>query len=266
MKKLKILLAVYFLLLLAVQNLEAQPKFEKVTITVIEENVIELKAKMYGRFDELSGMNKAQAKTYLLQNYGVGFQVENYRELGWEIPTKPLGEINVLRIYESARDTIVYSTTLGNIPRNKLFVIKPYFSPNFNRYAFRYEGDAVGTRLQDYLCEPASVSLSESRLFVNPGDTVTIFGNVIMEESCNQEIDYSWEFKRDTSSVDSVVAFTDWMNWGEGRNGSIEIADNYIKFETMNKNWDRRRWRVSVSSGIGREVRSKIFVLRVNQE
>lgn len=229
-------------------NNYGQAKFSDVVITVDTTNVVELKAKLYGKFDDLSGKNKTQALAYIDSFYDAGFWVENFRVLDWDSPSKPIGVINKLRINEGERDTIVYSTTLTNLPDTHI-IVRAKFSPKLSAYVFRFTGnESIGSRLQDDICEPYSTQLDKSNLTVNVGDTVTLTASVQMYDDCKDPIPYDWEFRRDTSSVDTVIAYDDWVNWTESRNGSLEITDNYIKFIVQNNSWDNRLWRCNKST------------------
>ena len=258
--------------MLLATSLFAQIKSEKVIVTKIDANTIELRAKLYGKFDDLRELNNANRLTYLLTEYDVGFYVENYRQLNWDSGAKTIGKVNSFRDGLGLNDTLAFSTTLTNLPLSEDINVLVYFKPKNNRYKFRLDGtEEIGTRLQDFACEPEDAAIEPTRLRVEKNDTITLSASAFVDDFCSQELEYGWEFRtydevitvNDTIS-DTTYVYSDWMNFGSGRNGYISEADNQLTFEAMNKNWDNRQWRVKVSNSVG-ESYSNRFTLRVNQ-
>lgn len=274
MKKVILLLAV-FLGLAYWSSTVAQVRSEQVVIKVDSNNVIKLKARLFGNFKQLEGLTRNQRIDYLAENYDVGFLFENFRELGWEVAQKPMGN-HFFRENTEGVDTLTIITELSNVPINTDHYVQTYFKPKNQKYKFRLDGtEAIGSRVNDFLCEVVSVSLNNNRLVVEKNDTVTLVADAIMEDECTQELTYDWKFSTYDEVIDTVITDTtiydttyvnsDWKNWGSGRAGFISAEGNTLVFEVMNNNWDNRRWTVYVSSGVGREVKSNNFRLRVAQ-
>jgi len=259
------------LLIIFSTSLFAQPKSEKVVIKKIANNVIELRAKLYGNFKELEGLTKAERTIYLGENYSVGFLFENYRQLGWEIPQKPMGD-HKFRENLNGKDTLIIITDLTNAPIGVNYYVETYFKPKSEKYKFRLDGtEAIGDKLQDFLCEVADVRI-DKKMFADKNDTVTVTSSVTMEEGCSQTLTYNWKFRTYNQVIDTIATdtydtsyvYSAWKNWNSNRNGYIS-ADKDLVFQVMSKKWNKRQWTVYVDSGVGKAKKSNNFTLRVNQ-
>lgn len=256
MKKLIILTIVYLTCLLWVNSL-SQVKTEQVTVKKISENVIELRARLFGVFTDLKGKNKNQRTDYLNQNYKVGFLFENFKDLGWEVSNKPMGD-HAFR--GGAIDTLTIITTITNAELNKDHYCEVYFKPYNQKYKFRTDGtEAIGTKLQDYLCEVQDVTITD-RVTTVKNDTVTIVASVSMEDVCSQTLSYQWKYRTYDTATET---YSDWLNWTNGRSGAVSMTMNEVKFIVMSNNWDKRQWSLFVSSGVGAGKKSNNFTLRV---
>lgn len=236
----------------------AQVRTEQVSIKKIDENVVELRARLYDVFTQLRGKNKNQRTAYLNDSCRVGFLFENFTDLGWEVAHKPMGD-HAFR--EGVIDTLTIITTLTNVELNKDRFCEVYFKPYNQKYKFRLDGtETIGQKINDYLCEVGEITITD-RVVASKDDTVKIDASVFMESECNQTLSYQWKYR----TYDDSLGYGEWLNWTNGRSGAMSMTLNEVVFKVMSKNWDKRQWAVWVDSGVGSEKKSDNFTLRVNQ-
>ena len=290
MKKVIILAIIYLTLFAIGMNLEAQPRIERTfKFTKLEQNNNELKGFIYGTFAELNAITGGNGKTkkenqeqWLRDNADIGFLFSSTRE--FDIASAegfaPMGSLVTLKhVDESNIDTLIFVTTLSNVPLNTYFSYRPYYSPKSSTGTAYLDGtEEVNKKVKDVSCTPFIDGIEIDKIIpINRLDTFTVSVDGRVFDWCTADSDtikYKWEFalanqvidtlNNEVTTYDTTYVNEEFRNWSENKTGTVVYNRTTLKAEVRAKSWDKMLIRMRYFNNAG-ETYSEAVRLNVIQ-